>query len=177
MTANIIAGIGAEDIYWMAGILDTQGGTAQKTVESRQSGRQGVIYVESKNLLVISKMARMTGSNPEPRIPRVRGEYLRRPCTEHCIQPHSHVDAAPTYNPRSRWAISGAGAVTVLHSVMPHMRTDRGFRDFKRYVIENTPFEGPAVGAITKQLRRLYHLGWQLPPEYNHYQKLIEEDP
>lgn len=176
MTVNVYSGVSIEKLGWVAGILDLQGGTAQKTNRSRQSGRQGILYVESKNLQVIAKLARLTGSEPEPRTPRIKNEYIRRPCTEHCNDSHSHSDEYE-FRPRTRWCISGAGAAVVLHSVMPYMRTDRGFREFQRYLITNTPFEGQAVGVIKKQLRRLTNLGWVLLPEFDRYRQMIEAYP
>lgn len=160
--------IPVQDLGWMAGVIDLKGRLVRKNNKSRALGSaQLVLYVESKEFLVVRDLSRMTGTAPEMQNAKRLSDWLRHPCLEHCPEPHSHVRAEGLEMPSVvRWTITGAGMAVVLYNLLPYMRNDRGFSEAMQEAFNQMVTEGRGSGTTLKSLARLHELGWDFPPNF-----------
>lgn len=153
------------DLGWMAGVIDLKGRILVKQNKMRKT-RQIVLAVESAERPVIKRLARMTGTNPEYMAQRPLKDWMRRGCNDHCPEAHIHIHDEREMPPMSRWTITGAGAATVLTTLLPFLATDRGWEDLIKEVLDNTPLTGQGATAVLGSLNRLRELGWDLPEKF-----------
>jgi hypothetical protein len=152
------------DLGWMAGVMDLRGKTKLVRAPSRNERPLLAIYVESKELEVVDELGRLTGTKvTDPRESLLALSWERRGCGEHCPEPHVHVEVKASSAPTSRWHITGAGAVIVLNSLIPRMRTNRGLSELLAEGIKLVPPSGRGRGAIDKTIMRMMKLGWPIP--------------
>lgn len=159
------------EFAWMAGIVDMKGRIHRKTHAHRRT-HQVTLGVETKETAVIERLSRMTGTQPEMRSARALSDMIRRGCTEHCPEPHIHVDEHLSWPKFGRWTISGAGLVVVLTNLSPFIQVDRGYAAVIDEVVTETVVEGRGSTAILASVNRLQGLGWTIPEPYA---KALEE--
>lgn len=79
--------------------------------------------------------------------------YQRRPCSDHCEQPHSHYVRQST-----QWTVDSTRATIVLHNVMPYLiDTQPKAKKALATGMKNYP---PARGDTITQMKKL---GWETP--------------
>lgn len=106
-----------------------------------------VVAIHTPNLPLLRELADMTGVGTS----EIRRGYDRVLCTEHCVQPHLHVDSVSM-----RWMLTGAKATIVLHTVAPHTR----FRTERILELVDIGTKAPLKMATIGKMRKL---GWSIP--------------
>jgi len=166
--------IPAQQLGWMAGVIDLKGRIVEKRNKTRNT-RQLTLYVQTKELAVVRKLSSLTGTKPEISESRATKDWMRRACNEHCPEPHVHVWAMHDEYPflakggivnTSKWTMTGASMAVILHNVLPFLVIDRGYTDALDYVMNSAVFDGQGAGATVKAIRRLIELGWDLPEQF-----------
>jgi hypothetical protein len=157
--------IPVQDLGWMAGVLDLKGRIQVKNNRQRAT-RQIVLLVESSELLVIRRLARMTGSRAEAMVSRPLKEWMRRGCNDHCPEAHVHVGDDRIMPAVSRWTLTGAGAAVVLTALLPFLTVERGWEEAINEIMASTPLTGQGATAVLGSLNRLRELGWELPERF-----------
>ncbi len=158
--------IPAEKLGWMAGILDLKGRIAYKNNKQRRT-RQTVLFVETKVFEIVQAMAAMTGTSPDLKQAKPLSEFIRRGCVEHCPEAHVHVDRMGLMMPQtSRWTVTGAALVVVLHNLRPYLMVERGYEAAVTEVLANQNLTGPGANAMLVAVRRLQQAGWTVPEPY-----------
>lgn len=159
------------DLAWMAGVVDLKGRLIYKNNRTRRT-RQITLTVDSKEHLVVRRLCGMTGTKPEFRkTSPLSKELLRRNCTEHCPEAHTHVDNDWQYG-SIRWTITGASMVVVLDDIEKYITVDRGYREAIDEVLADVSLEGRGSIAVVSSLFRLYELGWTIRQPFLH---VVEE--
>jgi hypothetical protein len=153
------------DLAWMAGILDLKGRILRKANRTRNTV-QMVLSVDTKEVSVSRKLTAMTGTAAEMNLARVPGDYLRRQCKEHCLEPHVHVSRGPVEFNSWRWTATGAAFVVVLFNVKPYLQVDRGYAEAVNQVNDVVTLEGQGSGSVMDSLQRMLNLGWDMPRRY-----------
>lgn len=150
---------------WMAGIIDLRGRVVYKNNKTRNHSNQVTLYVESVQLPIVRRLAEMTGGSPEIKVRshNPAGGWFRRNCDEHCPDAHVHVNPSE-FADAARWTISGSAMSVVLSTLMPYIVQDKGFTEAIDYGFEHMTLMGQGAGATVTALRRLYGLGWPMPP-------------
>jgi hypothetical protein len=160
------APVSAEKLAWMAGIIDLKGRIAYKNNKARRS-RQTVLFVETKIFTIVTAMAGMTWTSPDMKQAKPLSEFIRRGCVEHCPEAHVHVDKMGLMMPQvSRWTVTGAAMVVVLHNLQPYLMVDRGYGAIVAEVLANQKLVGPGANAMLVAVRRLQRAGWKIPEPY-----------
>lgn len=157
--------ISTYDLAWMAGILDLKGRLLRKRNQTR-STIQMVLAVDTREVSINRKLSAMTGTKPEMTVVRVPGEFLRRGCKEHCLEPHVHVTKNTGEFDNWRWTITGAGLVVVLSNVEPYLQVDRGWAEAIDQVNSVVTLRGQGSPQVMDSLQRLLNLGWDMPRRY-----------
>lgn len=158
--------LSADDISWVAGILDMKGLIIRKKNQQRKTP-QLVLMVETKQFGVVRELSRLTGTSPELQERKETKDWMRKGCVEHCPERHVHVtDTDSVMPPIARWTTTGAAAAVVLWNTVPKMRTERGLREALSVMLDQTVVAGQGWGATRSAIRRLRDLGWPLPPPY-----------
>src|SRR4029450_3189141 len=148
------------DLAWMAGVVDLKGRLTYKKNRTRAT-RQITLTVDSKEHLVVRRLCGMTGTKPEYRTTSpLSPEILRRNCTEHCPEAHTHVDSTWQYG-SIRWTVPGAAMGVCLDAIEPYLTTDRGYQEAVDEVMAGVALEGRGSIAVVGSLIRLHHLSWQ----------------
>ena len=106
-----------------------------------------IVAIHSPNLPLLAELARMTGVGTS----EIRRGYDRVLCTEHCVQPHLHVDSVSL-----RWSLTGARATIVLYTVLPHTH----FRTERITELVDIGTRAPLKMATIGKMRQL---GWSIP--------------
>src|SRR6266699_2830592 len=146
---------------WMAGIIEIRG-KIRFTNDSARKTNELVIQVRSTQTAVIRRLCEMTGTNISTQAARVIVVTNRRPCTQHCEEPHSHFSGEICEN--AVWSISGAGAGIVLHNLFPFFIEDNaGLRVVADNILSGLPHEGRGRSAVDQTIIRLRGLGWGVP--------------
>lgn len=152
---------------WVAAILDVKGSIVRKNNQTRATS-QLVLGVESKNLKVTHKLSSLTGIKAEVRkSPAEKSETKsRRPCSEHCPEPHAHQHPKFHLLPQvGFWAITGASAGIVIYNVLPYLQNTASFKLMMMEVLHQTVLQNRGSGMTRNAIIRLVNLGWALPPE------------
>lgn len=154
------------ELGWIAGLIDLKGAIVIKKNQDRATP-QSVLIVESKELDVIRRLSAFTGSHPEQQTTRkIKEEWNRRGCVEHCPESHIHVQEV-SMPPIARWQVTGSSLVVVLYNVLPHLTPSpktQKFQDGMELVASYVTLSGQGRAAIDKAIRRLAGLGWLIPP-------------
>jgi len=150
------------NMAWMAGVFD-QKGTLLRKNNAQRATPQLVIQIEVKDELIARRFAELTGITAEPY--HTKGNFNKRPCKEHCPEPHVHHEELPWQMPPiTRWAITGVGAGIVLHNLAPYLaQMDGELETFKDESLEQATFAGRGSWRTRETIKRLAHLGWNLP--------------
>lgn len=159
-------GISANDLGWMAAIIDAKGAVSRKSNKQRRTP-QVILRVDTKEPRIARRLCTLTGVAPDfHEAPRAEA-FLRRGCAEHCREPHIHVDERYPWNMPAvtRWALTGASAAVVLLNLKPFMVTYGDYHADVELVIENLVTTGQGTGAVRASLERLRQLGWKIPVE------------
>jgi hypothetical protein len=158
--------ISENDLGWLAGIIDFQGHIVYKNNKQRASSSvQAVLYVETRVEEIIAKLCSLTGNTLEPHEQsKLRPEWTRRGCEEHC--PEAHVHVIPVSIPDVyKWTVSGASMAIVLWNLRDRMCTTREPWGWAvATALSSTRLTGQGSGAAMSAIRRMERLGWQLPP-------------
>lgn len=153
-----------EDLAYMAAVVDLRGLQIYKKNQQRATP-QVVMAVDSRHFNIIERLSQMTGVNPEnKRTMRVKEEWLRRNCVEHCPEAHTHTEA-PNMPETRRWSMTGISAAIVLHNILPYMANAGAWKEFQQDAMENIRLTGQGAKAVRTSMARLVSLGWALPPE------------
>lgn len=128
----------------MAGVLDSQGlftlrwsRDTQLPVVALHAGQPGTHQV----------LAKMTGT----RVTTVTRDYDRQPCSDHCVEAHSHVDSVTV-----RWSVTGSRATILLFNVMPYLRIQQG-------AAQDLLDHGQTVGWKSQVSESMERLGFKIP--------------
>jgi len=163
--------ISEADKGWFAAILDFQGHVVRRSNGHRAEGSEHLtIYVDTKITPITLKMSAMTGTNPEPKEnghAKLKVEWLRRRCAEHCPEAHEHVVAEDEVNmpPTVKWSCSGASAAIILWNLRSYMVSEHEPWDWAMGMcFASTRLSGRGAQAALSAIRRLHLLGWELPP-------------
>lgn len=162
----------AAELGWIAGTLDVQGLVVYKK-NSQRSTKQSVLVVQTRHRPVVQRLSRYTGTDPALVQTRIKEEWNRAGCKEHCPTQHHHV-TPKTMPTTSRWQVTGSSLVVVLYNVLPYLTaSDKAahFREAMEYVASVMPLSGQGRGAIDKAMNRLEGLGWDIPA----YLRRVEE--
>ena len=157
--------ISEADKGWFAAILDLKGHIVKR--EKRASGSEQItLYVDSSVMEITSKMAAMTGTNPEPRNqPDLPRDWLARGCIEHCPEAHVHHFREVNLPETIKWSTSGAAAAIVLWNLRDYLLTDREPWDWGMAAcFASTRLSGRGAHATIGAIRRMHSLGWEMPP-------------
>ena len=170
--------VSREKFAWMAGVFDLKGAIIRKNNKTRATP-QLALMVEITNTAVVEELARLTGSNVEPRDSRPRKDWMRRGCVTHCPEPDVEYPAQPEYLPaQTRWSVTGAAAAVVLYSVIPYMVTDKGMQAALDEMLGNVNLAGRSGNNARRAVARLAACGWPLPPKIRkQYQALLAAEP
>jgi hypothetical protein len=150
---------------WVAGVLDFQGHVQKRNNPTRAEGSiQVSIYVDTSIDGIPGRLCGLTGTKPgEHNTPRLRQEWLRRGCGEHC--PEAHIHIREVNMPLStRWSVTGVSASIVLWNVRHYMSTSHEPWDWcMSQGLRQAKVTGRGAGATSEAVRRLYSLGWDIP--------------
>jgi hypothetical protein len=131
---------------YVAAIIDTQG---LITVRNTGTSIIPVLAVSSPNMPMLNWLGELTGVTAFP----VKRDYHRLLCSEHCDEPHVHVQSVT-----GRWSLTGAKATVLLHNVIPHMQ----FQTEMASEALRIGLNAPSKAATWAKMREL---GWTLPRE------------
>jgi hypothetical protein len=154
---------------WVAGIIDLKAKIVTKNNSDRSSNsKQIVMYVETKQLSVIKELNRLTGTKVELHTPRVVRDFMRKKCTEHCPEKHSHVEELyPHAFPSSaRWTITGSAIAIILTNVADYLTDKKNYPELIDKIIDQTVLSGQGSARTLASIRRLSLLGWTLPEQF-----------
>jgi hypothetical protein len=157
--------IGPADLGWMAAVIDLRGRILTKKNQQRATP-QLCLYVDSKQFSVIRKLGELTGTKPEQQAARTASEFIRRGCSEHCPEPHVHVNEdRPWQMPAiARWTLTGASAAVVISNLLPYFTVNReGWEAAMQEMMAQAAFTGQGSGMIRTSIKRLADLGWDIP--------------
>jgi len=152
---------------WAAAMIDSRGHLIHRRNRQRAAGSEQItLMIETKHHEIAERLSAMTGTKPEPQEFRPPSEdIIRRGCTEHCPEPHVHVDSFTSMPTVTRWAVTGASAAIVLWNLRPYMATTREPWDWALdQILRQLKMTGQGSGAIKESARRLKRIGWTLPP-------------
>jgi hypothetical protein len=153
--------LGIGDLAWTAGVIDMKGKLVRKKNKMRVSP-QVVLWVETKDMTIIRGLSALTGTNPELMKPPEGSAFNRRSCSEHCPEPHVHVENS--WPSTARWTISGLSLGVLLWNVQPYTRSGKPWQETITEMFGNAVVAGRGSGATVKSLNRLASLGWEIPP-------------
>ena len=151
---------------WVAGILDFQGHVLRRNNSQRAAGSVQVsIYVETGIPGIPDRLCQLTGTMPEEHDQKkLKQEWLRRGCEEHCPEAHEHVRAV-NMRPTIKWSCTGAAMAIILWNVRQYMTTDHEPWDWAMaQAFSQIRLTGQGSAAIIGAAKRLHALGWELPP-------------
>lgn len=153
---------------WVAGILDFQAHVQIRKNHQRAAGSEQItIYVSTSIAGIPERLCELTGTSPEEKANhRLKPEWTRRRCTEHCPEAHDHVTADEMNMPLvTKWSCTGAAAAIILWNVRRYMTTDHEPWDWAQaQVLSQLRLTGQGSAAIIGAAKRLHSLGWELPP-------------
>jgi hypothetical protein len=159
-----MAQVDEANLGWMAAVLDLRGKVTRKKNPQRRTP-QIVLMVESKHPGVIQRLSKLTGTKPESRTAEyLNKEWMRRNCTQHCDEPHQHVQAGSLPS-AWRWTVTGGSMSVILHNVIPYLATDQGWELLYQEGLDVSSVDGRGSTAAVRSLHRLQSLGWVLPAE------------
>ena len=151
---------------WVAGILDFQAHVQIRKNHQRAAGSEQItIYVSTSIAGIPERLCELTGTAPEEKAyGKLKEEWLRRGCDEHCPDAHIHVREV-NMPLNTRWSCSGAAAAIILWNVRRYMTTDHEPWDWAQaQVLSQLRLTGQGSAAIIGAAKRLHSLGWDLPP-------------
>ena len=82
--------ISQRDLGWMAGVLDLKGRISLKSNQTRAT-KQAVLAVQTGEIAVIRRLGDLTGTSPEVMRAKPLKDFMRKNCSTHCPDKHSHV--------------------------------------------------------------------------------------
>jgi len=147
-------------LAWMAGVIEMKGKIRRIDNPLRKSAHL-VLQVQSRHVKQIERLCDMTGVMVRITAAKTLETASRRGCTEHCPEPHVHV--SPELPQMACWAITGAGAVVVLHNLLPYLCNTEGMTNWIDEVIAMLPKSGRGFAAVRNSANRLRALGWAIP--------------
>ncbi len=136
------------DVPWFAGVLDARG---HFDIQNRRGVEQPRLAVTTNRLVLLSVLARMTGT----KFHEDNRGYHRRMCSEHCTDKHVEV-----VRQSAKWRSDCTRATIILHSCLPYLHAmkdealallDIGYGTYQ-------PTRNGTAGAMER-------LGWKLPPK------------
>lgn len=99
-----------EQIAWCAGVIDALGHIRLR--ETDVGSQLAMVSVSTALVPIAERLAELTGM----KVTTVRRNYTRFGCTDHCTEPHLHVDSNT-----GRWSLTGSRANTFLLAVRPYL--------------------------------------------------------
>lgn len=151
---------------WVAGVVDFKGHVyIKKNGQRAADSQQIVLSVETSVPEIIERLTELTGTNPEFKPQRaLKDEWLRRGCSEHC--PESHIHVRDVNMPDvAKWSVTGAALAIVLWNLRNYITTDREpWGWIMQKCLAQLKMSGQGSSAIKQTARRLYSLGWDMPP-------------
>lgn len=155
---------------WAAGIIDFQGHIQKSNNKLKAANTQQLtLYVDTSITEIVNRLAAMTGTSIETKEHhKLKQEWLRRGCEDHC--PDAHVHIRPVAMPLTgRWSAAGAALAIVLWNLRPYMTTDREPWDWAMsQCLSQMKMTGRGSAAVIGAAKRLHALGWELPPVMTH---------
>ena len=137
------------ELAYMAAIIDVMGSIRVRLVSS--GTRLPSVTVSSPQGSVLGILAEHTGTG----LITVKRDYDRRGCSEHCDEPHDHIDSNT-----SRWNITGAKATIFLGSIVDYMRIQQDAARSAFHLGLDAP-KKPAT------LLKMIDIGWDIPREWS----------
>ena len=153
---------------WFAGVLDFQGHVQSSNKAPGQraaNSQQVIIYVDTGIPGIPERMTEMCGTKPQGKPHnKLKPEWLRRGCDEHCPEAHVHVREV-NMPETTRWSASGVAAAIVLWNVRQYMVTDHEPWDWCfAQCLGQAKLTGQGSSAVIQAAKRMHSLGWELPP-------------
>lgn len=133
-------------VAWAAGVIDARG---HIEVNARHGKGQPRVRITTKNLPLLERLAVLTGT----RVVTDRIGYNRRPCTDHCVEQHTHIAWQSI-----QWTVDSARATIVLCNVRPFIVAREV--DVARALDAGLAAFPPERGDTPRQMAAL---GWELP--------------
>lgn len=138
-------GLSQGQIAHVAGVLDAMG--RFKIRETPDGSQLPEIAVSCPNMPLLKYLGALTGSTPFV----TKRTYDRHRCTEHCLEPHSHV-----VSESGRWGLTGARATVVLAAIEP-------FAVFQKTEVRDCLYVGLEAPKKKATPAKMSALGWPLP--------------
>lgn len=98
------------ELAYAAGVLDVMGTLRVRDVRGTELP---FVEVSCPNMVLLEWLADRTGVG----VTKVRRDYNRNGCADHCPEPHVHIESFSC-----RWSVSGVRATVVLHNLLPYLQ-------------------------------------------------------
>lgn len=98
------------ELAYFAGVIDVMGTMRVRDVRGTELP---FVEVNCPNLPLLEWLADKTGTG----VTKVRRDYKRNGCADHCPEPHVHIESSS-----GRWSVSGVRATVVLHNLLPYLQ-------------------------------------------------------
>ena len=151
---------------WVAAILDFQGHVQKRNNIKRAEGSiQISIYVDTSIDGIPQRLCELTGTSPgEHENKRLKQEWVRRGCEEHCPEAHVHIREV-NMPLTTRWSVTGIAASIILWNARPYMVTNHEPWDWcMAQGLTQAKVAGRGSAATIAAIKRLNSLGWDIPP-------------
>lgn len=154
-------------LAWMAGVVDFKGRIVYRRNRERKNTPQISLTVQCQEFPILRALSEMTGTTPEMFEASPVSEIFRTGCQEHCPDKHVCQPRNGVMMPKtSRWTVSGGSMHVVLHSLMPYLMVDRGYKELIAEIKAATPLSGQGSAQVLSRCAVLMNLGWEIPDPY-----------
>ena len=154
-------------LAWMAGVVDFKGRIVYRRNKERKNTPQISLTVQCQEFPILRALGEMTATTPEMFQASPISDIFRTGCKEHCPEKHVCVNRDGSIMPKtSRWTVSGGPMHVVLHSLMPYLTVDRGYKELIAEIKAATPLSGQGSAQVLGRCAVLMNLGWEIPDPY-----------
>lgn len=133
------------DLAYIAGLIDVMGNV--RVMETAEGTQLPLVSISCPDAALLAYLGEVSDMQP---FVTVR-TYDRHRCTEHCDEPHQHVESRSR-----RWTVTGAKATMILAAVEPYLR----FQKDKVAEVVALGMDAPRKKATSVKMTRL---GWPMP--------------
>ena len=133
------------DLAYIAAVIDVMGNIRE--METDTGTRLPLVSVSCPDEALLAYLGEVTDMQAFVTVRR----YDRHRCTEHCDEPHQHVESRSR-----RWTVNGAKATIILAAVEPYVRFQRD----RVAEMVALGLDAPKKRATPAKMKRL---GWPMP--------------
>jgi len=151
---------------WLGAILDLKAHILYKDNKQRAGdSTQITLYVNSTIPQVAKRLCELTGVSPQFKShKRLKEEWLRKGCAEHCPEEHVHQRSAE-FPEAVNWTVTGSSLAVILWNVHKYMVTDREPWEWAlSQCLGQLKLAGRGSFSVRAAVTRLAALGWDIPP-------------